>query len=72
MEALPPPISVDRALTLCSPTFAIAQEFGPQVEQVLVNTTVEGVSHEDPPPPDLKDEPVKEVATRGSRPTTNW
>lgn len=70
MEMFPPSVNNDRALALASPIIAMTKGSGPQIDQVLVDATVEGVSRDDPPPPNLNDESTNEVETEGSRSTT--
>lgn len=66
----PPSVNNDRALALASPIIAMTKGSGPQIDQVLVDATVEGVSRDDPPPPDSENESLKEAANGGSRSTT--
>lgn len=48
----------------------MVQGSGPHPDQELVDALVEGVSRDDPPPPNLNDESTNEVETEGSRSTT--
>lgn len=70
VEILPPPISTDPTLALVVPDIIVVQGSNTQADQELVDVPVEGLSREDPLPPDLEDDPSKELATGGSCSTT--
>lgn len=52
VDILPLPVSTDCDLALSSPGGAMAQGSGAQADPELINTIIEGVSRDNPPPPD--------------------